>query len=166
VTLKYVNRLTSLASAKPDRDASGADATVASKHSGDYLAARCPEKAINERGEVSLQLLTLRLDGITADDYLCWARDPEPPALGRELCSITVEAPGLGDLIKAELCWRASPPPAADAARAAGFLLTPEVVRVVGRVVGASAGGRWQTPPISPAETNENASSRCPLATT
>ena len=35
-----------------------------------------------ERSRGSLQLLTLVLDGITAGDYLCWVRDPEPAALG------------------------------------------------------------------------------------
>ena len=30
---------------------------------------------------MALQTLTLKLDGITAGDYLTWCRDPEPPAL-------------------------------------------------------------------------------------
>jgi hypothetical protein len=29
-----------------------------------------------------LQILTLKLDGITPGDYLTWCRDPEPFALG------------------------------------------------------------------------------------
>jgi hypothetical protein len=32
-----------------------------------------------------LQILTLKLDGITAGDYLTWCRDPDPPALGLAL---------------------------------------------------------------------------------
>jgi hypothetical protein len=39
-----------------------------------------------------VQRLTLTLDGITAGDYLAWARDPEPPSLGRELAAIDVRA--------------------------------------------------------------------------
>ena len=29
-----------------------------------------------------LQILALKLDGITAGDYLAWCRDPDPHALG------------------------------------------------------------------------------------
>jgi hypothetical protein len=39
---------------------------------------------------MSLQILTLKLDGITAGDYLTWCRDPDPPALDYGLCSIRV----------------------------------------------------------------------------
>ena len=30
---------------------------------------------------MSLQILSLRLDGITAGDYLTWCRDPDPPGV-------------------------------------------------------------------------------------
>jgi hypothetical protein len=54
---------------------------------------------------MSLQILTLELDGITASDYLQWCRDPEPPALDRGLRSISIEADPLGDTITAILDW-------------------------------------------------------------
>ncbi len=54
---------------------------------------------------MSLQNLTLRLDGITAGDYLTWARDPEPPALDAGLDWTTVQADPLGETIEAVLCW-------------------------------------------------------------
>ncbi len=76
------------------------------------------------------QHLTVRLTGITAGDYLDWVYDPEPPALGRELCSITVDADPLGDRIVARLVWDRDPPPSRVAASAAGLALTPEVVQV------------------------------------
>jgi hypothetical protein len=40
---------------------------------------------------MSLQILTLKLDGITAGDYLTWCRDPDPPALDYGLCSIALQ---------------------------------------------------------------------------
>jgi hypothetical protein len=70
---------------------------------------------------MALQTLTLKLDGITAGDYLTWCRDPEPPALDFALRSISIEAEPLGDTITATLDWRHSPPPVAVAARAAGL---------------------------------------------
>ena len=77
--------------------------------------------------------LTILLDGITAGDYLAWIRDPEPPALGRDLRSVTVEADPVGNRIDLELTWN-RPPPALEAAAAdAGFPLTPEVVAVQDR---------------------------------
>jgi hypothetical protein len=39
-----------------------------------------------------LQILTLKLDGITAGDYLMWCRDPDPPALDFALRSISIDA--------------------------------------------------------------------------
>ena len=48
-----------------------------------------------------LQVLTLKLDGITAGDYLTWCRDPDPPALDSALLSICVDADPLGDQITA-----------------------------------------------------------------
>ena len=79
---------------------------------------------------MSLQFLTLKLDGITAADYLTWVRDPEPPALGLSLDSITVRAEPLGDTIEAVLNWNRPPPVPRTAAMAAGLPLTPEVSAV------------------------------------
>ena len=73
------------------------------------------------------QRLTLMLEGITADDYLTWVRDPEPLALGMSLRSVAVSAAPIGDHIEVELCWADTPPPIRSAAIAAGFPLTPEV---------------------------------------
>jgi hypothetical protein len=89
---------------------------------------------------VHVQSLLIRLDGITAGDYLTWVRDPEPAALNHELRSVAISAEPLGDLVNTELVWSGRPPrtPCAGAV-AAGFALTPEVVEVIGatRVVGA-----------------------------
>ena len=76
---------------------------------------------------MALQTLTLTLDGITADDYLTWCRDPEPPALDFALRSISIEAEPLGDTITAILDWSYSPPPIAFAASAAGLPLSTGV---------------------------------------
>ena len=77
-----------------------------------------------------VQRLTLTLDGITAGDYLAWARDPEPPCLGRELIAIHVRADPAGDTLEARLTWAVAAPAPREAARAAGLPLTPEVVGV------------------------------------
>jgi len=42
---------------------------------------------------MSLQILTLKLDGIIASDYLTWCRDPDPPALDFALRSSTGTSP-------------------------------------------------------------------------
>jgi hypothetical protein len=76
---------------------------------------------------MALQTLTLKLDGITADDYLTWCRDPEPPALDFALRSISIEAEPLGDKITAILDWSHSPPSGAFAASAAGLPLSTGV---------------------------------------
>ena len=76
---------------------------------------------------MALQTLTLKLDGITAGDYLTWCRDPEPPALDFALRSISIEAEPLGDTITAILDWSHSPPPVAVAASAAGLPLSTGV---------------------------------------
>jgi hypothetical protein len=76
------------------------------------------------------QFLTLTLDGITAGDYMTWVRDPEPPALGLNLCSITVGGDSLGDTVEALLTWSVSPPEASVAGPLAGLPLTPEVIAV------------------------------------
>lgn len=73
---------------------------------------------------MSLQTLTLTLDGITAGDYLTWCRDPEPPGLDFALRSISIQAEPLGDTITAILDWIHSPPPVAAAASAAGLPLS------------------------------------------
>jgi hypothetical protein len=76
---------------------------------------------------MSLQLLTLKLDGITAGDYLTWCRDPDPPALDYGLCSIRVHADPLGDTITAILDSDQPAPAPAAAATAAGLPLSPGV---------------------------------------
>jgi hypothetical protein len=74
---------------------------------------------------MSLQILTLKLDGITAGDYLTWCRDPDPPALDYALRSIRVDADPLGDTITAILDWHQPAPVPATAATAAGLPLPP-----------------------------------------
>ena len=79
-----------------------------------------------------VQSLLIRLDGITAGDYLAWVRDPEPPALDHCLRSVVTSAQPLGDLISIELAWTCQPPTTPSAAAiAAGFPLTPEVIEVI-----------------------------------
>jgi hypothetical protein len=73
---------------------------------------------------MSLQILNLKLEDITAGDYLAWCQDPDPPALGFTLRSITIDADSLGDTITAILDWNQPPPPPAVAAPAAGLPLT------------------------------------------
>jgi len=85
------------------------------------------------------QTLILKLAGITAGDYLAWVRDPEPPALGRELRSITVRAEPLADTIEAVLTWNACPPAPHVAGPAAGLPLTADVVSVESRELAAVA---------------------------
>ena len=73
----------------------------------------------------------IRLDGITAVDYLAWIRDPEPPALDHGLQSVAISAEPLGELVDIELVWACQPPTTPSAAAvAAGFPLIPEVVAV------------------------------------
>lgn len=79
----------------------------------------CPDR--------SRQTLTLDLDGVTAGDYLAWVRDPDPPALGRGLCSVEVEAAAVGPTITATLEWPGPPPAPLAAASIAGFPLTEDV---------------------------------------
>ena len=76
------------------------------------------------------QTLTLMLDGITAGDYVARVRDPEPPALGRGLRSITLHWDPMGDTVEAALVWEGCPPVPTAAAAMAGLPLTPEVVVV------------------------------------
>jgi hypothetical protein len=81
----------------------------------------------------------LTLDGITAGDYMTWVRDPEPPALGRDLRSVTLHGDPLGDIIEAVLVWSGAPPAPALAAPIAGLPLTPEVTAVQPRQLAAAA---------------------------
>jgi hypothetical protein len=76
---------------------------------------------------VPLQILTLKLDGITAGDYLTWCRDPEPPALDFALRSVSIEADPLGDTITASLDWNQPLPATTAAATAAGLPLSTGV---------------------------------------
>jgi hypothetical protein len=76
---------------------------------------------------MSLQVLTLKLDGITAGDYLTWCRDPDPAALDYVLRSIRVSADPLGDTITAILDWNQPAPVPRAAASAAGLPLPPGV---------------------------------------
>jgi hypothetical protein len=70
----------------------------------DYVAPINAATGARPLGEVQTQSLRLLLDGITADDYLCWVRDPAPQALaGHGLQSISVTADPLGDRIDLEL---------------------------------------------------------------
>lgn len=70
-----------------------------------------------------LQLLKLKLDGVTAGDYLTWCRDPEPPTLGFTLRSVCIDADPLEDTITAILDWNCPAPPPSAAAAAAGLPL-------------------------------------------
>jgi hypothetical protein len=69
----------------------------------------------------------LKLDGITAGDYLTWCRDPDPPALDFALRSISIDAHPLANTITATLDWNHPIPAASAAATAAGLPLTPGV---------------------------------------
>jgi hypothetical protein len=86
-----------------------------------------------------LQVLTLTLDSITAGDYMAWVRDPEPPALGRDLRAVSVRGEPLGETVEAVLTWQGAPPAPATAAAMAGLALTPEVIAVQARELAAAA---------------------------
>ena len=88
---------------------------------------------------MTVQYLTITLDGITAADYLAWVRDPEPAALNRDLQAVTVQAEMLGDVIEATLAWAGSAPMPSRAAPAAGFPLIPEVACMEARILAAAA---------------------------
>jgi hypothetical protein len=88
---------------------------------------------------MALQVLILTLDGITAGDYLAWVRDPEPPALGQELCQVSVHGDPLGDTVQAVLVWRGAAPAPSVAASIAGLPLTPEVIGVQPRQLAVAA---------------------------
>ena len=80
--------------------------------------------------------VTLFLDGITPDDYMQWIRDPDPPNRD-DLKLITATATAPGDTIQLELLSTGDPPPAAVAASAVGFPITPEVIELHSRVIHA-----------------------------
>jgi hypothetical protein len=88
---------------------------------------------------MSTQRLTLTLDGITAADYVAWVCDPEPPALGRDLCSVDVHYEPLGAIVEVVLRWAGEAPEAGAAATAAGFPVVPEVTSVIWRRDGLAA---------------------------
>ena len=73
------------------------------------------------------QVLSLALDGITARHYLSWIRDPDPPALGRDLRAVAIDAAPVSDRIELRLVWDREPPDAETAAAIAGFPIGPEV---------------------------------------
>ena len=86
-----------------------------------------------------LQVLTLTLDGITAGDYMVSVSDPEPPALGRDLCGLSVRGEPLGETVEAVLTWQGAPAPPSTAAPMAGLALTPEVIAVEARELAVAA---------------------------
>ena len=104
------------------------------------------------------QILTLKLDGITAGDYLTWCRDPEPPALDFALRSISIDADPLGDTITAILDWNQALPMAPAAATAAGLPLSAGV-----RIERCLADG-WHAGPASTESTPRRSSGRTALA--
>ena len=65
--------------------------------------------------------------------------DPEPPALGRDLRSITLRGDPLGETVEAVLTWEGRPPAPIAAAPLAGLPLTPEVIVVQCRELAAAA---------------------------
>lgn len=73
--------------------------------------------------------LMLTLAGITAEDYLQWIRDPDPPA-GAEVSLISAQATPSGERIDLELLAQRKPPWDRDAAIAVGFPITPEVTGI------------------------------------
>jgi hypothetical protein len=100
-----------------------------------------------ERQREQLFTVTLFLDGITPDDYMQWIRDPEPPNRD-DLKLVTATATALGDTIQLELLSTGDPPPAAVAASAVGFPITPEVIELHSRVIDAQTHRRdaaWST---------------------
>jgi hypothetical protein len=86
---------------------------------------------------MSLQTLILRLDGITAGDYLTWCRDPDPPAFDYGLQSISIDADPLGDTISAVIAWDRPVPPPHAAAALAGLPLTADVRAIESPYAGA-----------------------------
>jgi hypothetical protein len=81
----------------------------------------------NATPQPTLYKLTLVLAGITAEDYLQWIRDPDPPARP-ELTLISAQAAPPGNCIELELLAVGEPPAHCAAATALGFPTTPEVI--------------------------------------
>jgi len=92
-----------------------------------------------------LQILAVKLDGITAGDYLTWCRDPEPPALDFALRSISIDADPLGDTITASLDWKLSPPRSAMSAAAAAGLPVPAGAEIHALLTDRSHASRVET---------------------
>ena len=99
---------------------------------GAHMSKVTPPLPTAQPSTTHVQSLVIRLDGITAGDYLAWVRDPEPPGLDHGLRSVTVSAKPLGELVNIELVWAGQPPTTPSAAAvAAGFALIPEVAAVL-----------------------------------
>jgi hypothetical protein len=87
-----------------------------------------------------IQHITVKLDGITAGDYLAHQLDADPPLEASPLRSVTLDVPNpLGDTIGAALRWDGRAPSPRAAAVAAGFALTADVVEVRARVMARCA---------------------------
>jgi hypothetical protein len=84
------------------------------------------------------QILTLKLDGLTAGDYIAHVSEPEPEALGHGLRSVILRADPLGDTLEALLSWDGAAPHPRVAAQAAGLPLVAEVVSLEAADVPAS----------------------------
>jgi hypothetical protein len=80
---------------------------------------------------MSLQTLILRLDGITAGDYLAWCGDVDASAFDYGLRSIAIDADPLGNTVSAVLDRDRRVPPPRAAAAIAGLRLTADV-RAIG----------------------------------
>jgi hypothetical protein len=81
------------------------------------------------------QKLRLKLEGMTACDYLAHFHDPEPAVLGSGLREVVVRATPLDDVVEALLTWNETPSDECAAAHLAGFATPAEVVDVQCRVV-------------------------------
>src|SRR5215475_1360228 len=73
--------------------------------------------------------VTLVLAGITAEDYLQWIRDPDPPAR-TDVQLISARAVRPGERIELELRAHGRLPALQAAAHAVGFPITPEVIGI------------------------------------
>ena len=76
------------------------------------------------------QILTIELDGLTAGDYLAYMSDPEPPAVGFGLLSMSIRAQPLADTLEVDLVWEDCVPAPRVALQAAGLPVVAEVVRI------------------------------------
>ena len=91
-----------------------------------------PTRATGRGGIVppmSLQLLTLHLDGITAADYVAHVCDPEPSSPALRWVALRVHD-GVGDVVEAAVSWDGEHPPAERAAMLAGLPITADVIAV------------------------------------